>query len=300
MRAGGSSLQPRLSEGIHAIMPMSRPKAPADHGSMSLTDQQIAQFHSQGFLCFDPRLDPVLPERVIADLGPNYDQDDLRASPNGTRVQDAWTFSAAALELATHGPIMEALEQLYGRRPRPFQTLNFPVGTEQRIHSDTIHFNSEPAGFMAGVWVALEDIDESNGALEYYPGSHRLPEVTMQDVGRGVGYEHYPDYEAFIEEMIAERDLRAERARVRRGEAFIWHGNLLHGGGSHPDRSRTRHSQVTHYFFEGCRYYTPMNSTPEERQWREPRWVGEPLEPVPAPRSLRQRISDRLRRLLGL
>jgi hypothetical protein len=267
--------------------------------AMPLTSEQIEHFQARGFLCLDPGLAPTLPDRVIEDLAPHYGQDDLLASPSGTRVQDAWTFSQAARELATHSEILGALEQLYGRKPLPFQTLNFPVGTEQRIHSDTIHFNSEPAGFMAGVWVALEDIDESNGALKYYPGSHRLREIDMQDVGKGIGYEHYPDYESFIEEMIEAQGLKAERARVHRGQAFIWHGNLLHGGGSHPDRSRTRHSQVTHYFFEDCRYYTPMNSTPAKRQWRQPRWIGERAEAAPAHRSIGQRIRTRLRRLIG-
>ncbi|MEN1728501.1 MAG: phytanoyl-CoA dioxygenase family protein [Pseudomonadota bacterium] len=265
---------------------------------MPLTAEQIQQFNEQGFLCLDPGLAPDLPDRIIADVSAHYGQDELLDSPNGTRVQDAWTFSEAARELATSTIILEALEALYGRQALPFQTLNFPVGTEQRIHSDTIHFNSDPSGFMAGVWVALEDIDESNGALKYYPGSHRLPEVTMQEVDKGIGYDHYPDYESYIEQMIEEKGLRAERARVSKGQAFIWHGNLLHGGGSHPDRSRTRHSQVTHYFFENCCYYTPMNSTPDKRQWRQPAWIGSSPEPAPAPPSLIQRIRGRLGRML--
>jgi hypothetical protein len=37
---------------------------------------------------------------------------------------------------------------------------------------------------------------------------------------------------------------------------------LWHGGDKHSDRNRTRHSQVTHYFFDGCSYYTPLHSNP--------------------------------------
>jgi ectoine hydroxylase-related dioxygenase (phytanoyl-CoA dioxygenase family) len=36
---------------------------------------------------------------------------------------------------------------------------------------------------MVGVWVALEDIDSSNGPLIYYPGSHRLPIFTNEHLG---------------------------------------------------------------------------------------------------------------------
>lgn len=263
---------------------------------MALSQAHIDQFQRDGFLCLDLGLDPALPERIIAEVTPRYGPGDLLSRPNGTRIQDAWQFSPAAMELALHPAILSALGQLYGRRARAFQTLNFPVGTEQKTHSDTIHFNSDPAGFMAGVWVALEDIDERNGALKYYPGSHRLPEVTMQDVGAGLGYQHYPDYEAHIESLVEREGLMAERGRVARGEVFIWHGNLLHGGGSHPDRSRTRHSQVTHYFFEGCRYYTPMNSSPDQRQWRDPVWIGESERPEHP--TILQRAMRRIRRAL--
>ena len=40
----------------------------------------------------------------------------------------------------------------------------------------------------------------------------------------------------------------------------IWAANLLHGGSRQNDRSLTRWSQVTHYYFEDCVYYTPGHS----------------------------------------
>jgi len=33
-------------------------------------------------------------------------------------------------------------------------------------------------------------------------------------------------------------------------------------------------SQVTHVFFEGCKYYTPMLSEGEEIRWRNPAWIA--------------------------
>jgi hypothetical protein len=36
----------------------------------------------------------------------------------------------------------------------------------------------------------------------------------------------------------------------------------LHGGAPQKDPRRTRYSQVTHYYFEGCTYYTPLGSVP--------------------------------------
>lgn len=41
---------------------------------------------------------------------------------------------------------------------------------------------------------------------------------------------------------------------------MIWSANLFHGGKRQADGRRTRWSQVTHYFFENCNYYTPLQS----------------------------------------
>ena len=57
-------------------------------------------------------------------------------------------------------------------------------------------------------------------------------------------------------------------------EAIVWAANLLHGGAHQNDRDRTRFSQVTHYFFEGCRYYTPMASEGDNIRWRDPNWIS--------------------------
>ena len=58
------------------------------------------------------------------------------------------------------------------------------------------------------------------------------------------------------------------------GEIIIWHGNLLHGGSKVLDNSLTRLSQVTHYFFEGCAYMTPIFDTINNKnnllKWRKP------------------------------
>jgi hypothetical protein len=53
----------------------------------------------------------------------------------------------------------------------------------------------------------------------------------------------------------------------------IWAANLLHGGSLQRNKQRSRHSQVTHYFFEGCKYYTPILSTRDQITWRDPQWI---------------------------
>jgi Phytanoyl-CoA dioxygenase (PhyH) len=193
-------------------------------------------------------------------------EDDWNKSPDGkdSRIQDAWKFSSAVKKLACDRAIIELLENLYGRKPIPFQTLNFPVGTEQSIHTDSVHFSSIPERYMCGVWVALEDIHQDAGPLIYVPGSHKLPIFLNEHVGKfpdvNLPYINYTDYQNLWEELIETYSLKKEYFLPKKGQALIWSANLLHGGRPRIDRSRTRLSQVTHYYFEDCAYYTPLSS----------------------------------------
>lgn len=240
-----------------------------------VTEDQHRQFWDRGYFVFDTQIDHSTLDRIVEDLADKYPPDD---QPEGyvtpTRLQDAWEFNRDVRGVATNPHILRVLEELYGRKPLPFQTLNFPTGTRQLAHSDTIHFNSLPHTFMCGVWVALEDIDMDNGPLIYYPGSNKLPEYTMADAGAPEAHSrHYPIYEQFIQDVIAEFGLEADYGTIPKGHALIWSSNLLHGGAPQKDPHRSRHSQVTHYFFEGCRYYTPMDTKGLHVHWREPQWI---------------------------
>jgi len=191
-------------------------------------------------------------------------------SPDGNRIQDAWKFSKEVKELAQLEIIMEWLGLLYQRKPIPFQTLNFKKGTEQGMHSDTIHFHCLPHRFMVGVWIAFEDVDEENGPLFYYPGSHKLPIYDFFDIGLNARTkqnlkdpsDNYKIYSKFLENNIFSGGFEKKYVTLEKGNVIIWAANLVHGGSEIQDISRTRYSQVTHYFFEGCMYYVPMYSIP--------------------------------------
>ena len=225
------------------------------------------QLHTQGYLLLDLGRERMakLAARIQADLAGAFDLDAWRASgaQADLRLQDAWRQSVAVRELALLPDLHSLLEQLWGRKPFAFQTLNFPVGTRQHFHSDAVHFHSDPAGFMCGVWVALEDIDPEAGPLEYFPGSHRLPYLQARDVGYHQGSGASPDqsiFHPYWQAVVQSQGLTRQLFTPRLGHALIWTANLLHGGAPVANPLLTRWSQVTHYFFEGCRWYTPMLS----------------------------------------
>ncbi|MGQ7830447.1 phytanoyl-CoA dioxygenase family protein [Altererythrobacter sp. Z27] len=214
------------------------------------------QFARDGYVVINVPEALPLTDRITAQLAGRFDDQH--------RIENAWRMCETVRELATLPVVLETLAALYGRPAFPFQTLNFDRGTEQLAHSDTIHFDSNPKGYMAGVWFALEDIDANNGPLRYYPGSHKLPQKTLVDFGveRLEGRNPYvlyqTHYEPGIAQVIEDNGLVSEDAHIKKGQALIWAANLLHGGSAISDPARTRHSQVTHYYFEGCSYHTPL------------------------------------------
>lgn len=195
------------------------------------------------------------------------------------RIMDAWIVNPHVRALALAPQILGTLETLFGRRPLAFQTLNFNYGTEQDAHCDAIHFNSDPEGFLCAVWVALEDIDEGNGPVYYYPASHRMAQVGIASVEDGTVFDDA--YSAELEQSARRSGLTARPALLGRGEALIWAGSVIHGGAAVTTPGRTRRSQVTHYFFEGCRYWVPKLSRADAIHWRQPRWIGLPVRLTP-------------------
>ena len=231
--------------------------------------QSIAQdLHLYGFAVLPNFFDHIAQQsqQIREELQPLFDQckqtgDDPTQGIFTNRIQDAFRHSQTVKQLATDPRMLALLSKLYGREAFAFQTLNFELGSQQTVHSDAVHFHSLPERFMCGVWVALEDVTLDSGPLCYYPGSHSLPIYDSRQVGFSPAQSTKQDvYEPLWHKLIETHRLRKQVFTAKAGDALIWTANLLHGGEPIVRAGATRWSQVTHYYFEGCRHYTPMHS----------------------------------------
>jgi Phytanoyl-CoA dioxygenase (PhyH) len=234
------------------------------------TKRVARDLHDEGYAFIDfpePELDEIA-ERIKASLQGEFDWEGWRAGNVQSvwlRILDGWPFNDDIRRIAVNAKIIRLLSAVYGRTAFPFQTLNFPVGTQQHFHTDAVHFSSMPERFMCGVWVAMEDIGEDQGPLLYFPGSHKWPIYTNEHIGHrhlDVDITGQGLYEEFWRHLAEAHQAEPKTICIKKGQAFIWAANMLHGGAPQHDKSKTRWSQVTHYYFENCAYYTPMLSDP--------------------------------------
>lgn len=173
----------------------------------------------------------------------------------------------AVRKLWLHPRVMRLLDLIFDAPARPCQSLTYVFGSQQDHHQDTIHLTPFPAGYMCGVWTALEDVQPSSGELMVYPGTHRLPRIYRQTVdlppvvdGDWTGFGD--KVVARWKQMLDEAAVTPQVYRPKAGTVLIWHENLMHAGSMREDLTRSRKSIVCHYFAEGVVGYYDSSATP--------------------------------------
>ena len=206
-------------------------------------DSLREDFERDGYVVFDPGIPAETLSDAVTDLEGEFKPPPkltlprrlgirLGRSPyrpfsyrDANRIQDAWKVSPAVKEIARAPVVLDLLREFYDREPLPFQTLNFRVGTQQAPHADAFHFNSDPPGFMCGVWVALEEHRRGFGTtrlLRRQPapaGGHggRRP-IDGPDRGG-----EYGKYESYVGEQISRNGFepRVGLLKKRSGIALV-------------------------------------------------------------------------------
>ena len=186
---------------------------------------------------------------------------------NGNKLMFANKKSALIRDVTQKPELKRILNFLLDKEVVPFQTINFLHGSQQRAHSDSVHMTTYPLGYLIAAWVALEDVTHDNGPLFYFPGSHKLPYLLNNDFNEGetlllLGKKNYNDYEDVLEELVAKSGFPRQEFHAKKGDVFIWHANLVHGGAPIINKNLTRKSMVIHYYANDVIKYHEITERP--------------------------------------
>jgi len=172
--------------------------------------------------------------------------------PHRMRIVDIYAARPIALDVLLASAVSRFLTLVFDVEPLLFQGLTFECGSEQGMHQDTAYVVVSSPMELVASWTALEDIKPDSGELQYYEGSHRLPEYYFSgehkswDPGRD-STEQHDEWARLLHEHSHRLGLPLRTFRPKKGDTLIWSADLVHGGATVIDRSATRRSQVGHY-----------------------------------------------------
>ena len=189
--------------------------------------------------------------KVLSNLGIKSIRDMTIDQVTGpyTRIMNFHNQSVAGKKIMLHPTIVDFTEHLFRDRVVAMQSLTFLRGSEQKTHRDIAYVVAQIPSYLCATWIALEDVHQDAGPLEYFPGSHRLPSF---DFGNGMfltpeSSKGEPEFVAYLESECAKAGIKMQTFMPAKGDVLFWHAALAHRGGKVNNRDRTRLSLVTHY-----------------------------------------------------
>jgi len=228
--------------------------------------ESALQYDDNGYMILRNFITPETADQINTEIDKLMEDGTLKFIYGG-KLMFAIHHSEVIRNIGSDKELLEFLSVLLDGKSKLFQSINFINGSQQKTHSDSIHMTTYPLGGLLGVWIALEDVDETNGALHYIPKSHKLPYFLNSDYDNEgtalkIGKKSYRAYETFLEDKVEELGLKKEVFKAKKGDMLIWHANILHGGEPHTDKNRTRKSLVYHFFDENSVCYHEVTQRP--------------------------------------
>jgi phytanoyl-CoA hydroxylase len=266
-----SSVSSKDFKNIDASLLKNKNALPAEQTTLfkelsAKSQENIQAFNETGYVLLEKYFSSELVDKI------NHEIDTLIANKTVSyryinKIMFAFHHSELIRSVGENIKLLELLSALLEGDATLFQSINFLMGSQQKTHSDSIHMTTFPLGGLLGVWIALEDIDEESGPLHYYPGSHKFPYYLNSDYNNEgtkflLGDQDYTEYENMLAGKIEALKPEKKVFTAKKGDLFIWHANLMHGGEPHLNKDKTRKSMVFHYYDRNCICYHEITQRP--------------------------------------
>lgn len=251
-------------------------------------EKKLTEWHERGVVSFEKVVDPALIDALLDDveyLRKHHSDFELTAEnrgvqkpiaefteeeldSSGIKFDSIHTISRAACRLSLTKTVMSFLRHVFESPPCALQSLTFYRGSQQPAHIDYPYVRCQTRlAQLAASWIPLEDIQLDSGPLAYYPGSHHLDVSGFFDWGGG-SIVMEPDsartpmeFAEYLWGCVRKTNTPPEIFLPKKGDALVWHGNLIHEGTTIKNVELTRKSYVTHY--TGLDSYPPAHKRPD-------------------------------------
>ena len=150
-------------------------------------------------------------------------------------------FDERARGLMLDGRLFALVRALWPGEPLAVHTLYFPKppgGRGMALHTDRAYLPVEPAE-VVGCFIAVDDTDQDNGALEVVRGSHRLPLPERRTISSRDPI--------FPEEFAQPPETERVLVPMRSGDVLLFHGDTLHSSAPNRTADRWRRAFICHY-----------------------------------------------------
>ena len=170
------------------------------------------------------------------------------------RIHTFYEHSKSTDRIFHNKELIRLCSLILDRPTDPYATINFTFGSSQNLHQDTAVFFVSPRNYLLGAWLACEDVHPDSGPLVYYPGSHKetlfpkfdnYPQTNLKTCSREMSDQYY----AYLDDVS--RRYERKTFIAKKGQVFLWHGMMIHGGDTIRNPELTRRSYVSHYIPHG-------------------------------------------------
>jgi len=193
------------------------------------------------------------------------------------KLNDLYLADTRLRDIALSERVGLVLEELLEDEPELCNTLSFDYGSQQADHLDTLYMTPRTDQALVATWMALEDTEADAGPLRYFPGSNHITPYRFSTGSYHVNLPEMEPWADYMADQVDRRGLEEQRFLARRGDLFIWHANLLHGGSEICRPGLTRRSLVTHFFTQSDCEKLGSDLRPAPGGW----WMRKPPLEVP-------------------
>jgi hypothetical protein len=192
------------------------------------------------------------------------------------KINDLYLDMPEVRYMALSDRLTPILRDLLGHAPALCNSLYFDKGSAQPPHVDSLYMTPRTPNHLIATWIALEDAHADAGQLQYFPGSHKITQMIFSNGMYHSVPDEMPKWHEYIEAEVKRGDFRKVTFAAKKGDVFVWHANLLHGGGPIADAQRTRKSLVFHYYSQSDAQYQNMKLEPLSGAY----WINRPIQPA--------------------